>query len=136
MRALGLEQGVVWTGMLEGDEKWGAFRAADAFILPSHQENFGISVAEALSCGVPTLITDKVNIWSEVAGAGAGFVETDTVAGAAAMLNAWLRLDQAEKLEMRTRARSLFSSKFDISRAAQALLDVISSNGITAPEPG
>ncbi len=65
-RSLGLEK-VTWTGMITGDLKWGSLGAADAFILPSHQENFGISVVEALACGVPALISDKVNIWREIA---------------------------------------------------------------------
>ena len=44
VRALGLEHRVAWPGMLKDDLKWGAFHAADAFVLPSHQENFGIAV--------------------------------------------------------------------------------------------
>ncbi|MGH1559632.1 glycosyltransferase [Caulobacter segnis] len=48
---------------MKGDAKWGAYRGADAFILPSHQENFGIVVAEAMACGATVLITSKVNIW-------------------------------------------------------------------------
>jgi glycosyltransferase involved in cell wall biosynthesis len=57
---LGISERVSWTGMLSGDLKWGAFHAADVFILPSHQENFGIVVAEALSCSLPVLISNKV----------------------------------------------------------------------------
>ena len=56
---LGVSDRVTWPGMLRGDMKWGAFYAAEAFILPSHQENFGIAVAEALGCGRPVLISDK-----------------------------------------------------------------------------
>ena len=51
------EHRVHWTGMLEGDLKWGAFHAAEAFVLGSHQENFGVAVVEALACGVPVLIS-------------------------------------------------------------------------------
>jgi hypothetical protein len=65
--AWGSEARVHWTGMLEGDSKWGAFHAAEAFVLPSHQENFGVAVVEALACGLPVLISDKVNIWPDIA---------------------------------------------------------------------
>ena len=44
--ALGISGRVHWPGMLQGAAKWGAYRAAEAFVLPSHQENFGIVVAE------------------------------------------------------------------------------------------
>ncbi|MEA3120796.1 MAG: hypothetical protein QOH33_337, partial [Paraburkholderia sp.] len=42
----GVAHRISWVGMLQGDVKWGAFRASDAFVLPSHQENFGIAVVE------------------------------------------------------------------------------------------
>src|SRR5690606_30540267 len=45
--------------MLSGDLKWGAFHAAKAFILPSHQENFAMVVAEALATQTPVLTTTK-----------------------------------------------------------------------------
>ena len=70
-RARGVDSRIVWTGMLTGDEKWGAYRQQNAFVLPSHSENFGIVVAEPLACGVPVLITRRVNIWPEIARAGA-----------------------------------------------------------------
>ena len=59
-RALGISDRVSWPGMLTGPAKWGAYRCADGFILPSHQENFGFAVVEALSCGVPVLISNKI----------------------------------------------------------------------------
>src|SRR6185369_16511419 len=52
---------VFWPGLLSGDAKWGAFHGCEAFVLPSHQENFGIAVAEALACGKPVLISNQVN---------------------------------------------------------------------------
>jgi glycosyltransferase involved in cell wall biosynthesis len=82
-----MERGAIHSvGMLEGDAKWGAIYGCEAFILPSHQENFGIAVVEALGCGRPVLISEKVNIWREIAEDGAGLVEEDSVEGTARLL--------------------------------------------------
>lgn len=78
-----------FTGILEGAVKWGAFRCADVFALPSHQENFGIAVAEALACGVPALVSTAVDIHSTVTQAGAGFADTDDLAGTRRLLERW-----------------------------------------------
>jgi glycosyltransferase involved in cell wall biosynthesis len=95
---LGISSSLHWTGMLQGDQKWGAFQSADAFVLPSHQENFGIAVAEALSCSTPVLLTHAVNI----AAAGAGLVEHDTVVGITTLVRRWLALDPAARAAMAT----------------------------------
>ena len=118
---LGIAERVTWTGMLTGDLKWGAFHAAEVFVLPSHQENFGISVAEALACGKPVLISNKINIWREIAGDGAGFVEDDNLAGTVALLDHWTALDEREREAMSGRARSCFARRFEIAQAAQSL---------------
>ena len=57
--------------------KWASFAAAELFLLPSRQENFAITVAEAMQMGVPVIITDKVNTWPYVKEAGAGLVLAD-----------------------------------------------------------
>ena len=67
--------------MLEGTLKWGAFSAAEVFVIPSHQENFGIVVAEAQACGLPVIFSEKVNIWREVMNYWAGLVGEDTIDG-------------------------------------------------------
>jgi glycosyltransferase involved in cell wall biosynthesis len=109
---------VVWTGMLDWAEKWGALAATEVFILPSHQENFGIAVAEALACGVPALISDKVNIWREILDAGAGFVDADDRAGTIRLLEKWLGASQEQKNQMRQNARRCFENYFDIEKLA------------------
>lgn len=122
---LGIGERVVWPGMVRGDAKWGAYRKADAFILPSHQENFGISVAEALASGTPVLITDKVNIWREVKADEAGIVEPDTLEGVVKLLER-LKAMSAEELEtMGRRAAACFAAHFEVSRMATGLLEVI-----------
>jgi glycosyltransferase involved in cell wall biosynthesis len=124
-RSRGIADRITWTGMLQGDLKWGAFRVADAFVLPSHQENFGITVVEALACGLPVLITDKVNIWREIAKAEAGFVEADTLSGVTALLQRWLSAPSEAVESMREHARTCFERHFEIRRAARKLVDVI-----------
>jgi glycosyltransferase involved in cell wall biosynthesis len=64
---------VLFTGWLDGADKVAAFRGAALFALPSHQENFGLAVVEALTCGIPVLLSAGVNLAREVEGAGAGW---------------------------------------------------------------
>jgi len=117
---------IVQTGMLEGALKAGAFAAADAFILPSHQENFGLSVVEALAAGVPVLISNCVNIWREIAADGAGYVENDDLAGTTRLIKRWVHTAPEMRDAMRENARKCFARRFEIHRAAQSLLDVLS----------
>ncbi len=119
---------IVWTGMLTGDAKWGAFRTAEAFVLPSHQENFGIAVAEALACGTPVLISNKVNIWREIQAGGAGLVAADTLAGTKDLLWRWIELGSDGRAAFARRAEAVFHAHFHIDRAAQNLLDILQAN--------
>ncbi len=108
--------------MLTGDIKWGALRAADVFILPSHQENFGISVVEALACGVPVLISNKVNIWREISAQGAGLVAGDDRAGTLDLLRQWVELSGNEQNRLRAQATVCFNQTFCLTVTARNLL--------------
>jgi glycosyltransferase involved in cell wall biosynthesis len=59
---MGLNGRVLFTGPLYGDDKWAAYRDADLFVLPSQNENFGNTAAEAVACGTPVLVTDHCGI--------------------------------------------------------------------------
>ena len=123
-QSLGISERITWTGMLGGDLKWGAFQAVEAFILPSHQENFGISVAESLSASVPVLISNKVNIWSEIEEENAGLIEADDADGTYALLQRWMALGASEKEAMRQNARRCFLEHFEVRQAVESLLNV------------
>jgi len=123
----GVGSRVTWPGMLQGEDKWGAFHAAEVFCLPSHQENFGIVVAEALGCGKPVLISDKVNIWREVEADGAGIVGDDTLQGTASALDRWLSLSKVERDRMASNARLSFAARYSIGNVARGLIEILES---------
>jgi glycosyltransferase involved in cell wall biosynthesis len=129
--ALSIADRITWPGMLSGDLKWGAFRAAELFCLPSHQENFGIVVAEALACGLPVAIAEPVNISSEVAAAAAGLIHADSAAGTTGALRQWLALPAGEQAQMGRRGLQLFQERFDFASVARNLLPVLASSSST-----
>ncbi|MBY0439830.1 MAG: glycosyltransferase [Burkholderiales bacterium] len=126
---LGVADRITWTGMLTGATKWGAYHASDAFILPSHQENFGIVVAEALALGLPVLISDQVNIYREIEAAGAGLVARDTLEGTIELIRGWVTRDEAARGAIADRAVDCFEKHFHI-RASAAQLRTIIQEGV------
>lgn len=124
--AANLTDAVFFPGMLSGDAKWGALYHCDAFLLPSHQENFGIAVVEALSCGKPVLISDQVNIWMEIKSAGAGIIAVDNRAGIRQLLTEWLNLSAEAKIQMGQNAAGVYYEKFDIEHASNTFFKAIS----------
>jgi glycosyltransferase involved in cell wall biosynthesis len=59
---LGAAQRVKFTGVLFGEAKWAAYRDADVFVLPSQNENFGNTAAEAMASGTPVVVTEQCGI--------------------------------------------------------------------------
>lgn len=118
--AHGVAGQVSFVGHLAGVEKLAAFRDAECFALPSYSENFGIAVVEAMACGLPVLVSDKVNIWREIAAAGAGLVATTTVDDVAAKLGALLD-DPAKAKAMGAAGRGLATERYDWSKIAERL---------------
>jgi glycosyltransferase involved in cell wall biosynthesis len=122
---------VCWTGMLPVDQKWGAMRSAEAFLLPSHQENYGLAVAEALSCRLPVLISKEVNVWQDVVGDEAGLAEPDNVEGTCRLIERWMDLPTERKTEMRQAAEKCFESRFEASRKAAEMIEIFHQHGVS-----
>jgi glycosyltransferase involved in cell wall biosynthesis len=130
---LGVADRITWPGMLRDDSKWGALYSSEALVLPSHQENFGIVVAEALGCGVPVLISNKVNIWPDIEADGAGLVEPDTLQGSEALLRRWLSLDAGARARMARQALQTYTERYGIDAMADSLLQMLRETAADYP---
>lgn len=133
---LGVAGRVHWPGMLTGDAKAGAFGGATFFALPSHQENFGIAIAEALAYGTPVLITTKVNIWREIEADAAGVVVRDDVEGVGDGLRRLAGLSETERSRMAAHARSCFLRRFELEQVSLDLLALIAREAGTRLDEG
>jgi glycosyltransferase involved in cell wall biosynthesis len=130
-----LHQMILFPGMLTGDAKWGAFYNSDAFILPSHQENFGIAVVEALACGKPVLISDQVNIWREINEAGGCYVSADTLPGAEKLLEFWMRASYKQRKAMGRNALYAYKHYFSMNPTAIKILDTLTRHSVPLLKP-
>ncbi|WP_405607790.1 glycosyltransferase [Polaribacter sp. Asnod1-A03] len=116
---------IYFPGMLSGDARWGAFYKAEAFVLTSHQENFGFAVVEAISCGTPVLISDKVNIWREIKNGNVGMVEVDTKKGAYELLSKWFRLNNVAKENYAEETLKVYQKYFDVKEVSKQFVKAI-----------
>lgn len=116
----GIFQYITVTGHLSNEEKNDILADADIFALPSYGENFGLAVVEAMACGLPVVISDKVGIWREVAEGGAGLVapcDSDKIADSLKELlnNPGLRSKLGQQ------GRKLAKSRFSMDEMARRM---------------
>lgn len=109
-----IEKNFLWLGHIYGDVKWGAFNIAEFFILPSHSENFGIVVAEALSQSTPVISTNKVNIWREIDKYKAGFISNDDKNGVASSIKNYISLSETKRETMKHNSLACYENSFSI----------------------
>ena len=100
----GLSSRVLLVGMVKGRQRLARYRRADVFVLPSHSENFGLAIAEALACGTP-VITTVHTPWSILSDVDAGRWVSDDAESIANVLRELLQLSEAERAAMGERGR-------------------------------
>jgi glycosyltransferase involved in cell wall biosynthesis len=115
------QDGVVFPGWLDGENKETALMNASLLALPSHHENFGLCVIESLACGVPVLISPHVNLAADVQAAGAGWVADVHIHSVEAALAEALG-SQRERLRRGEAGRNL-ALNFAWSSIAERLCD-------------
>jgi len=122
---LGIEKRVFFLGMLQGETVREAYRAAAFFVLPSFQENFGISVAEAMAAGCPVVVSEQVSLSKEVARANSGIVCSAEVKPTAEAMSRLLG-DSGLREKMGINGRNLIVNQFTWEKVAADLIDVYS----------
>ncbi len=108
------------TGQLDNDAKFAALADADIFTLPSYGENFGLAVVEAMACGLPVLISDKVGIWQDIAKFEAGIV---TPCDSNKIADAMVKLvnDHELRIMLGQNGKKLVEAQFTIDQMAEKM---------------
>ena len=119
---LGLGE-VSFLGPVGNDDKWDLHRSADLFVLPTHSENFGVVVAEALAAGVPVLTTTGAP-WSELQTHGCGWWVEPAPRPLAEALGAAIGATDDERAAMGARGRALVRRSYGWDGIAAQMLGV------------
>jgi glycosyltransferase involved in cell wall biosynthesis len=123
LAAEGALDATAFTGMVLGERKAALLARADAFVLPSYSENFGISVVEAMGAGLPLLISNRINIWREIDAARAGLI-VNPDAGEVAKATLALLEDPIMAKEIGARGRRRAREQFSWRAAGNQLLQL------------
>jgi len=103
----------VFTGILLGENKISAFYDSHVFVLPSYGDNFGVAVLEAMACGLPVIVSDRVGLCPDIEKHNAGFVTECNVNQIAEKILMVLRND-ALQISLGQNGIKLVASKFTL----------------------
>lgn len=117
---LNISERVAFVGGIYGDEKWKLLRQADVFVLPTHSENFGIVVAEALASGTP-VITTKGTPWQELASHHCGWWTEVGAEPTLEALQSFLSCSEEELEVMGRNGRRLVEEGYSTQAVAAAM---------------
>mgnify|MGYP001563360352 CR=1 FL=1 len=110
-----LDKQIIWSKALSGNLKWGAILSSRAMVLASHGENFGVSIAESLSCSKPVIITNKVNTYKSIKNFKAGIVSKNNPLSFEKSISSFLKMNTFELKKMSINANKCFNQNFNIS---------------------
>ncbi len=114
---------VVFIGPLYGEDKLSAYQHAELYILPSHSENFGMTIAESLAAGTP-VIASKGTPWQKLVSYNAGWwIENDTISVAETLKHA-LNLPSTELKQMGLRGRHWMETDCSWATIGKNMTDV------------
>lgn len=119
----GLQDMFQFVGGVYGEKKWELFKTSDFFVLPTHSENFGLAVAEALASGTP-VITTVGTPWSDLNDTHSGaWIEVGTKP-LVETLKRFLALTDEELEKMGCNGRRLIETKYSAHVMAAEMMEV------------
>jgi glycosyltransferase involved in cell wall biosynthesis len=121
IHALDLSNSVFFNGPVSDRAKWKKYASADLFVLPSHSENFGIVVAEALAAGVPVLTTTGTP-WQELETHDCGWWTNPSVDALSDALRQATALSSEELQKKGSRGRTLIRKKYAWKHVAEQMI--------------
>lgn len=122
-KALKVDDVVKIVGGVYDDKKWQLMREADVFVLPTHSENFGIVVAEALASGTP-VITTTGTPWSELNDRHCGWQTEVGTAPLVAALTAFMSLSDSDLETMGRNGRQLIEERYSTESVARMMVEM------------
>jgi glycosyltransferase involved in cell wall biosynthesis len=114
---------VLFAGMLTGNHKLAAYIDAEIFVLPSYSENFGMAAVEAMACGTPVVISNKVGIYREVENKRAGVVVDTTSESVFRGIKHLLDNPELAR-ELAANAQRMVRKHYDINKLADEMIKV------------
>jgi len=108
---LGIEDRVIFTGLVQGEEKVRLLHSADLFVLPSFSEGLPMSVLEALACGVPVVATRECNV-GDLMSDGAGWECSAAVDSLAEALGQALAATESERAGRGSTGRRAIEARY------------------------
>lgn len=113
-------QRISFEGPLYGSHKTAAYRDSDLFVLPTHSENFGVSVAEAMAAGTPVIVTRGAP-WQGIEAHGAGWWPEISVEALTDALSRAMSLSPAERQDMGVRGRNWMRQEYSWTRVGSMM---------------
>lgn len=123
---LGLTDRVKFLNPLYGPERFSVYAASHVFALPSQQENFGITVAEAMACGTPVIVSPEVALSAAVKETDSGLVVTRNPTAFAQSIDQTL-MNEEQRLAMGCAGRRTADARYRWSSIAEQWRDTYAS---------
>ena len=125
IRTYNLDKNIIVSDAIFNDLKWGAIQESKAMLLPSHGENFGVSLVESMCFGKPVLTTNKVNISKEILKFKAGYISNDNVNSYKRIITKFNSLNKSKVNKMSQNAQLCFKKNFNLISDKDSLYNLI-----------